>query len=622
MLHDSYDGGEGGEESLIASRSQASLYNQGMVGENLDGERPRTTSSMNRPRTTSSMNRPRTTSTSGRPQTAHDGLLVSISSTGLISSVMKSVEDSNTLSKPAYFFDVSEHLLTDTLRADRVVGNGNNCATVEGYERDKQKKKENMETRKKYRKDVYETKVKILQNNQKRVLEKINAHELKREEERAQRKENDRAMVFLPFVSTIKFATSLIPKLLIQRRVRIKEAMRNESATKIQNAWKSHFASRMLRLVLAFKNLGLGFSIKVRIRRKHKAADLLQKFLYKVKSEAYPSIIKAFVYSVKKAQRSSKQFVECQRARKEVMNKMWLKLEMTIRSEFAVKAKAIAAANQKLLDNNPDMVDTQYRFAAAKSKVSRLLIKTKELNTVRIEKFGAIETHRTANHTVDSKLAGERKSSKSTKSLLALSENEEINSSTSGGITQHRTSISQHKKRDPNSITLDLHTREQIIAAELTNFRKAYMVHTNNFVASVRNKVVDSSIAKRLLLAEAEEKGTESKELQALAADMMTTKVFVKPTFKLFTASYGGKTWRSIIEEAVKKDIIIQKRNAPKLEFRPCGHLIARSEERVRLREVETRKKGVSVHHSRVVVVEHGVSSKIGYSTGKRLAPF
>ena len=59
-----------------------------------------------------------------------------------------------------------------------------------------------------------------------------------------------------------------------------------------------------------------------------------------------------------------------------------------IRQEIATVSKLRHTANQSLLNEIPEIVETQYKFAALKSKATRLLHKSRLLSIERMEKFG------------------------------------------------------------------------------------------------------------------------------------------------------------------------------------------------------------------------------------------
>ena len=91
-------------------------------------------------------------------------------------------------------------------------------------------------------------------------------------------------------ILAVRAQTNFMPRLEKGRRDRAIKLKRNESAVIIQRNWLHHFHHRMMQLVLAFKNLGLEFSLNVRIRRKHRSMEIIKNFFHKVQTEAGPQV--------------------------------------------------------------------------------------------------------------------------------------------------------------------------------------------------------------------------------------------------------------------------------------------------------------------------------------------
>jgi len=143
---------------------------------------------------------------------------------------------------------------------------------------------------------------------------------------------------------------------------------------------------RMLKLVLAFKNLGLEFSLKVRIRRKYRHIEIIKNFFRKVKNEAGPQIVKSFMHNVRKAQTYVRCFLACRAARRELCSRFWVKIESKIRSDLVAAQHARHIESQNTLSNVPEIMETIFKFRASKSKAIRMVSSLRRLEHERHEK--------------------------------------------------------------------------------------------------------------------------------------------------------------------------------------------------------------------------------------------
>ncbi|GMI21755.1 hypothetical protein TrCOL_g13288 [Triparma columacea] len=121
-----------------------------------------------------------------------------------------------------------------------------------------------------------------------------------------------------------------------------------------------------------------------------------------------------------------------------------------------------------------------------------------------------------------------------------------------------------------NFITPEI--RDAIIHRDVRAMRIAYLESTKNFISSAENFVPDKDTAKKLLTDQGKGEMQPCKQhMKMLAADLMTTKEVKRPMFCHFTGHYGGKDWFTIIQKAIKEDMIKKKKKKDKvLVFKPA----------------------------------------------------
>ena len=121
--------------------------------------------------------------------------------------------------------------------------------------------------------------------------------------------------------------------------------------------------------------------------------------------------------------------------------------------------------------------------------------------------------------------------------------------------------------------------------------RVAYLESTKNFISSAENFVPDKDTAKLLL----DDHGkAEMQHMKMLATDLMTTKEVNRPMFCLFTGNYDGKNWVSIIQKAIKEDMLKKKKKKDKPLFRPAKEID-------QLIEKQARDRFEREHNNRVL---------------------
>jgi len=365
-------------------------------------------------------------------------------------------------------------------------------------------------------------------------------------------------------------------KLLECRYIKVVSDYQNFAANIIQRNYKLYFQSRMLKIVLAFRNLGLPFSLKVRIRRKHRSADLLKHFFYKMKSESGPQIVNNFMYQVRKGQTYVRQFLACRLARREVANLYFLKIEGEIRQRLIREERERELNAMNVLNEIPGIAETQYRFKAMKSKNSRLQNKTKRMMAEireRDMKWEMKNQNRKYHLTQDVSKSDEDNnttniddSSISSGSIFTQGSHYTI---TDANMGIHIPAI-KARRGNPLARFIESDLRQKIVTKEVRKMRVNYLEETSGFVATALNKVIEEKDARKIL-----ETGKDAMiNLRVISEEQMTTTVVERPKFMLFTGCYKGRTWRSLILSQVLADVEKQKEQQPKVVFRPAKTLL------------------------------------------------
>ena len=147
--------------------------------------------------------------------------------------------------------------------------------------------------------------------------------------------------------------------------------------------------------------------------------------------------------------------------------------------------------------------------------------------------------------------------------------------------------VSAAKKSKKNMLSsfIEPEIREALVHKEVRNMRIAYLESVKDFVASAENFAADTDSAKILF-----KKGKgHMQQLKMLASDLMTTTDVQRPMFCLFTGTYGSKTWKSVIEHAVKKDM--EKKKTTTKIFRPASGIDELIEMQKRRRRAKLNQK-------------------------------
>ncbi|GMH92886.1 hypothetical protein TL16_g12480 [Triparma laevis f. inornata] len=518
-----------------------------------------------------------------QPSSGSMGVSVSISATGDILSTVKP-EFEFLSSKPCLYKPEGRHILTNTMRPATTP---NFCLDYEGF---KVNKTRVMETMKEHRKKVWEEKMKIDENRFTKVLQRrvIEAKENRRDVLKNERLHEERQTMWTQLVILAVMAqTNFMPRLEKGRRDRAIKLKRNESAVIIQRNWLHHFHHRMMQLVLAFKNLGLEFSLNVRIRRKHRSMEIIKNFFHKVQTEAGPQIVKTFMYNVRKAQTYVRQFLACRKARRELCGRFWLKIEAAIRNKIVSQNHQRHIVSQQILSEVPELMDTVYKFRAAKGKARRAISKMKMVEVERHKKNAAFshernhgKNHGHGGHGHSLKSADRRQSSsglppRPDKKKEEHSSSNNNNNKDSVDLVQKQLEAKKKRNAALNQF-IPPNVREHIVHAYVRKMRINYLDHTKGFVATTENYVVETNEEVKVLFEDG--KGSLQK-MRVLAEDLMTTRALDRPMFCLFTGKYPDKdtgsiaSWYDIILSEVEKDIHRRKKDDAPVVFRPASDI-------------------------------------------------
>ncbi len=501
------------------------------------------------------------------PSATARGVRVTVSSAGEILSTVKP-EYEYLASKPCTFYDIEPVGLTRTLEPATT---WNPCLD---YARFEETRRETAKAASRRREKVYEAKCRLVKERQDAVVKEVGAKENRRETLRQARYREERQLIFLRAASVIESFKIFGDAIVEGRTKRRIEARRNDAAKIIQRNWKQHFSMRMLKLVMAFKNLGLPFTLGIRIRRKQRGIGFIKRFLEKVKKEAGPQIVKTFMYNVRKAQSYVRTFLACRAARRELCNRYWVKIEVQIRSEMAQHAKERSRASQSVLSEIPDMVETQYKFKAVKSKASKLLLKNKRLEVELDEKW----SHVGLVHPRDRVEGGNRGDK-----VGQVGDESNVSDGKFGNRPQSPSKKDSGKMIDPA-------IRGKVVMTKVKDMRVAYLDSIKGFVSNKRNAVVGEDEARALV--QRGGKG-EMQKLKVLAEEMMTTTEVKRPSFFLFTGNYGGINWRAVVEAEIKRDSARRKKSERKIEFRPVQSIDEKIE-RLKLERKERENRRIA----------------------------
>tara|TARA_B110000305_G_C19411898_1_gene625902 strand:+ start:867 stop:1916 length:1050 start_codon:yes stop_codon:yes gene_type:complete len=343
----------------------------------------------------------------------------------------------------------------------------------------------------------------------------------------------------------------------------------------------------MLKLVLAFRNLGLPFSLKVRIQRKHRSANLLVEFLQKINAESGPQIVNNFMFQVRKGQNYVRQFLACRNARREVANLYFLKIESEVRARLVKEENERDVLRQSVLSEIPGIAETQYRFKALKNRNASLQSKTRRMLSEIKERDAKWQAEEMRMHLRNKKPNHEL-------NINSIDEDADGNNSLDGSIDSidthnaslfsvgSRYSLNDHKlvgippisikakKGNVLARFIEADVRVKVVAREVRKMRINYLMSTNGFVKTSVNRVVEEKDAKIIL-----ETGKDAMiKLRLISEEQMTVEQVERPHFYLFTGSYGGRTWRSLILAQVLADVEKSKLNQPLLKFRPASNLV------------------------------------------------
>jgi hypothetical protein len=537
------------------------------------------------------------------------GVRVTLSSAGEVLTTVKP-EYEHLLSRPTVFEGVRMMELTNVNRPSTTPN------PALDYDAFRTSKMQLVKTMAEHREKVYEVKQHLLAESAADVRDKIEAKDKRRVELKLGRERKDRQMQWLKFL-VLSAAREKFGKALAEgRRANRWHEITAHAATVIQRNWKIHFSMRMLKLVLAFKDLGLPFSLKVRIRRKHKAVELIKELLDKAKKEAGPAIVKVFMGNVRRAQRYVRIFLACRAARREVVTRYWIKLETKMRIGMKEAARLQQAASQRLLSEIPDMIETQTKFEMIRRKVRKQMIKTKAVETERLGLWGDAEKdaagHATKKGTKVNMLKKKKKSKKlrrkKTKDKKAVSIEEEgglerddgsgsgadgadgggggdeageseeeyetsSESEQGGDGGGGATTAAANAKPTRNGNMVDPVRREQIIAQYVRTMRIKYLEATNDFVSRSQNNFIEDFNEVKVLFQESKGGSEGMQRLKQFASDLMTTKVVSKPSFCLFTGAYAGLTWKDLVAAEVKRDTLMRGSSVKSVVFRPVKEL-------------------------------------------------
>ncbi|GMH97884.1 hypothetical protein TrST_g11263 [Triparma strigata] len=491
-----------------------------------------------------------------QPSSGSRGVSVSISATGEILSTVKPEFEFLT-SKPCLYKPEERLVLTNTRRPATTP---NFCLDYDGYRINKTRI---METMKEHRKKVWEEKMKIDVGRQTKVLQSIEAKETRRDVLKAERLWEERQTCWTQIlVLAVRAQTVMMPRLDKGRRDRAIAIKRNESAVIIQRNWLAHFHHRMMQLVLAFKNLGLEFSLSVRIKRKHRYMEIIKNFFHKVQAEAGPQIVKTFMYNVRKAQAYVRTFLACRKARREICSRFWIKIEASIRNKIVSQNHQRHILSQQILSEVPEVMDTVYKFRAAKGRARRAISKMKLVEAER-HKRNAAFSHSTGLPPRHEKKAVEQK-----EAVVEVDDD--------GDDDEKKQLEAKRKRNAALNQFIPVNARERIVHTYVRKMRVNYLDHTKGFVATTKNYVVESNEEAKVLF----ESGKGSlQKMRVLAKDLMTTRALDRPMFCLFTGNYPDKdtgdiaTWYDIISEEVEKDIKRRRKNDAPVVFRPASDI-------------------------------------------------
>ncbi|GMI37256.1 hypothetical protein TeGR_g13174, partial [Tetraparma gracilis] len=403
------------------------------------------------------------------------GVRITVSSDGDVLSTIKP-EYEHLLSKPMQFGTIEQMRLTQTTRPATTP---NPCLDYDAFTQTHTEMRRSMA---RHREHVYKVRSNLMATKEKDVAASILRKETRREELKAERERAMRQVQFLQLVSMNDKIRIWSDALVTGRIVRKREQQRNEAASIIQRNWLNHFSMRMMKLVLAFKNLGLEFSLKVRIRRKHRSIEVIKTFMDKIKKEAGPQIVKTFMYNVRKAQTYVRTFLACRKARRELCNRYWVKIEHSIRGEMSSAARLHREVSQRLLAEIPDMMETQFKYRALKSKIKRQLMKTKMVE-------------------------GEHKLSKQVLSSNASHHHHAHSSTTNKAKKEAALAVEKEREREAlkkreeahKSHFIDTETREKLVNKFVRSMRVAYIHETSGFKERSQNNVITDPNAAKIL---------------------------------------------------------------------------------------------------------------------------
>ena len=468
---------------------------------------------------------------------AKNGVRVTVSSGGDVLSTVKP-EYEHLLSRPSEFFKIENKTLTNTLRPATTP---NMSLDYSGF---RISKMQLMKTMKAHREDVYQVRQSIVARREEDVRLNVLKKNNRRDEMKQARDRVERQVLMLQLVKISTVQKKFAAALAVGRLKMVRKKKRDNAANVIMRNWKVHFSMRMLKLVLAFKDLGLPFTLKVRIRRKHKFVETIKAFLDKIKAEAGPQIIKTFMHNVRKAQNYVRMFLACRKSRRELCNRYWVKIETKIRGEMHAKMREKMSQSQRLLAEIPDMMEVQYKFKAMRGKVRRQMQKVKEVEGVRKERWGA-------------------------------------------GV-DGRSEVEKEEKKAERFVEASV--REELVIKYVRSMRVAYLEETSTFAGGTVNNVIeDTNVAKILF------KGgkAEMANLKVFAEEMMTVKQLERPKFCLFTGCYGGMTWRGVVEEAVRADTAAKSKGEKKVVFRSVKMLDEMIEKKATMRFEKMRRESI-----------------------------